>query len=159
MEMDYLTFAVEMVKAMAWPAVAVTLGVLFKRPIFDLFTRIKTGRIGNFVEAEFSHWQRTAEELEQKLETGSVVANESGEEYGFHLVRMATTDPTAAILQTWRELKQTIEGVARPMLEGKMMKVPVWPLSLEAIENRGILDAEDIDVPPLSVAGRFRVRG
>jgi hypothetical protein len=105
--MDALTFIVELVKALAWPATTVVFAVLFRRECGALLRRLKKGKVG-LAEFEF---EEIVKELEKDLAEISPATRSVTVETG--LVSLATSNPRAALLSAWIELEAALKDLAR----------------------------------------------
>lgn len=103
--MDGLTFTVEIVKALAWPATVVIVALAFRARISDLLQDLKKGKVG---PAEF--------EFERRVKTIEPLPSEGGA----HGIEAAAASPAAlealmerprdAILGAWLELEGAALG-------------------------------------------------
>jgi hypothetical protein len=101
--MDGLTFAVEMVKAMAWPLVALVAVLLFRQELRALLLRIKKGKVG---AAEFEFEDRVAmlrgRVGEADAKTTAAAAQAATE---------AQNDPRSVILNAWLGVQSKVDAI------------------------------------------------
>lgn len=102
-EMDWLTFIVELLKATAWPVAAIVIAFLFRRQIRDLLTRIKKGKIG---PAEFE-FEQDVRELAEDLTAAVPIEPVPPAE-----VALASLNPRAAILEVWVKVETVMSRLA-----------------------------------------------
>jgi hypothetical protein len=97
--MDTLTFIAAITKALAWPAAAVAIALLFRRQFRDLLSRIRKGKLWT---AEFEFEREVAELVEAPSapSSPSMVAAES--------VPLIANNPRAAILEAWLKLEDAV---------------------------------------------------
>ena len=109
--MDQATFLTKMTEALAWPVVALVLGLVFRRKLLDLIPLIKRFKAGP-LEAEFEREARqilssateVAAHASQPTSTTPASTNESASDGDSRVVAKlleARNDPSGAILQGW----------------------------------------------------------
>ncbi len=109
--MDWLTFVSKLIDSMAWPVVALSFGLVFRRKLLDLIPAIKRFKAGP-VEAEFEMAAKqilasAAEATAQGESKSSTESNgkclESSGKIVARLIR-ARSDPTGMILEGWAKV-------------------------------------------------------
>jgi len=109
--MDTPTFVTEIVKALAWPATAVVLVLLLRKPITGLISLIQKLKYKDF-EIEFG---KRVEEIEVVAATampallGRPAMSELPEKYH----KLADASPRAVVTEAWRELEAAAQDAAR----------------------------------------------
>lgn len=109
--MDLLTFLTKMTEALAWPAVTLILGLVFRRKLLDLIPLIKKFKAGP-LEAEFerdakqvlSSATEVAAHTTSPAATTPTSSKESVREHDSRVVAKlleARNDPSGVILQGW----------------------------------------------------------
>lgn len=102
--MDWLTFGVELTKAVAWPVTTVIVTVLFRRPLAELIPFLKSLKYKD-LEVEFS---RGVEEVKQEALVAIPQAAEmtdSGNKTNNSLAQLANVSPRSAVLEAWRAVE------------------------------------------------------
>jgi len=109
--MDWLTFVSKLVESLAWPVVALVLGLVFRRKLVALIPTLRKLKAGP-VEAEFELAAKqvlaNAEEV-QSQEPAEVVTPVTGQVAGsdrqvIAKLREARSDPAGAILEGWAKV-------------------------------------------------------
>lgn len=105
--MDGLEFTAEVIKAVAWPAAAVTLGFTFKRQVRNLLEKMKSLKGPGGIEASFAEGvQKVAEQTEQAI--SAAPGNPAIE-------TRAPSDPFArpavVILDAWRDVEAAVHDL------------------------------------------------
>lgn len=104
--MDWLTFITKIVDALAWPVVALVLGLAFRRKLLELLPMLRKFKAGP-VEAEFelAAKRALANAEEAKAQTSGEDAAQaqdvSSNRQVISQLREARGDPTGAILDGW----------------------------------------------------------
>jgi hypothetical protein len=101
--MDWLTFTVEITKALAWPLTVALAVLLFRHELRIALGRIKRGKLGN---AEFEFEDRVAVLRER---VGEAVAPNATVTPA--LTRKAEQDPRTVILSAWLEVQALVEDI------------------------------------------------
>lgn len=109
--MDQLTFISNLVDSLAWPVVALALGLVFRRKLIDLILSLRKLKAGP-VEAEFELAAKqalaNAEEVKPQEEvevTATTTENSSsGDRQVIARLREARSDPAGAILEGWAKV-------------------------------------------------------
>ncbi|HEL3222829.1 hypothetical protein [Stenotrophomonas sp. PSU-St7] len=101
--MDWLTFIVELLRAIAWPVAAIVIAFLYRRQIRDLLSRMKKGKIG---PAEFE-FEKNVRELAEELPPAALVDQVPPVD-----VALASINPRAAILEAWIKLEAVMNRLA-----------------------------------------------
>jgi hypothetical protein len=108
--MTWLTFIVEMTKALAWPATLIGALVFFRRMIPNLIDRIRSLKYGDFEAAFTERSIRIAENIaEAKPLPRLAIATDSMEA---RLVELARQSPRAAIIEAWSRIEQRLKEMA-----------------------------------------------
>ncbi|MFM4721127.1 hypothetical protein [Aeromonas bivalvium] len=109
--MDVLTFISEIIKAVAWPATAIVLVVLLRKPIVELIPLLRRLKYKE-LELEFS---QEVSELKAEVEA---IAKEKGEVVpsiaftSSSLLNLVTFSTRAAIMEAWLEVESAGVAVA-----------------------------------------------
>jgi len=127
--MDWLTFIVELTKALAWPLTIVAIITLLRRPILQLIPDIRKFKFGDLeidIGKELREVEKQAEtalpELKEVTRTVSVVVEAVGKAEGKAEVigqagiidtndrarRLAELSPAAAVVDAWLELETAL---------------------------------------------------
>lgn len=101
--MDWLTFTVELAKALAWPATAIVAVVAFRAELRGVLQRIKRGKVG---VAEFEFEDRVAVLRERLGEAAPASAP-----VPTTLVREAAQDPRTVILTAWLGVQALVDAI------------------------------------------------
>ena len=128
--MDWLTFVSKLIDSLAWPLVALILGLVFRKKLLELITTIKKLKAGP-VEAEFEMETKQiratataalqqAEVVHETPESGSRPEEPRGEIFAKLL--NARNDPTGQIIEGW----STVDGELFRL--GKQLGFVVDPL-------------------------------
>jgi len=114
--MDWLEFTADIVKAVAWPASAVAMVVLLRRPLARLIASMKSLKYGS-VEVSFRRELKRAAKLASSSSAGAATALAAADpeekELAEHLTALAIVSPETALLDSWRSLEQRLMEVAR----------------------------------------------
>lgn len=137
--MDTLTFISELTKALAWPVSFVIISALFRKQVIMLLSRLRKGKVG---AAEFE-FEEAMKHLE---ESASELASSSDSSVGVPSVRLVTTNPRAAILESWLGLEDKaidlairldlIKPTARRNADG----------AIRSIRKAGILSRSNLNI-------------
>jgi hypothetical protein len=103
--MDGLTFAAEVIKALAWPASVIASVLLLKKPLANLLPRTSSVKYGE-LEVEFG---REIGELHDKAATALPAATAPATPapgLEDRLVDLLAVSPNAAVLAAWREVER-----------------------------------------------------
>jgi len=134
--MDNLTFIAEIVKAIAWPAAAIVIAVLFRKQLRALLERIRKGKFG---PAEFEFEQEVKELAEQ-----APIPLPAPTPASTPTVSLATSNPRAAILEAWLR----VESSAQRLAYYNHVSSPSTPRTttniLRSLEKSGLLTFEDV---------------
>lgn len=96
--MDYLTFFAVLIKSAAWPAAIITIALIFRHDLRQLFARVRKGKLG-FAEFEFEQGvSELAAEAVTEL-TPTAISNPD--------IELATSNPRAAIIENWLQLENS----------------------------------------------------
>jgi hypothetical protein len=100
--MDWLTFSVEITKALAWPLVTLAVLIAFRVEFRALLQRVRKGKVGS-AEIEF---EETVASLRGRLGDSVQVSNLPSA-----LVVQADQDPRSVILKTWLIIQSKVESI------------------------------------------------
>lgn len=114
--MDWLTFSLELTKALAWPVTTVIVTMLFRKPLAELIPFLKSLKYKD-LEMEFS---RGVEEVKKEalvaIPQTAEIAN-SKDQTPPLLAQLASISPRAAVLEAWRTIEsEAIACVSRSSL-------------------------------------------
>lgn len=101
--MDWPTFTVEMMKALAWPFVVLAVLLLYRPEVRGLLQRVKRGKL---MSAEFEFEGRVAE-LRDRI--GTTPTTEPA--VPSDLAQQAERDPRAVILTAWLEVQAVVDHI------------------------------------------------
>jgi hypothetical protein len=101
--MDMLSFISEIIKATAWPGVALAIALVFRSEIRALLSRIKKGKVG---PAEFE-FEATVAALRERVSPDRPPTAEADP----LLVVQASQDPRAVILNAWLQIQATMQNI------------------------------------------------
>jgi hypothetical protein len=112
--MDVLSFAAEIIKALAWPSAAVIIAFAFRKSIsqlIPLLTRLKYKDL----ELEFGREVREVRaEAESALPTPADVQRIGGPPISTDVAALLPVSPRAAVLESWREVEDAaVRAVVR----------------------------------------------
>lgn len=148
--MDLLTFTSKALEALAWPIVALVLGLVFRQKLLDLIPAIKKIKAGP-VEAEFEFAAKKvlAEAAEvvspadaRELAGSLVPTAEPGRELVTKL-RNARTDATGAIIEGWATLDGELFRLAKQFsLDGTEAPTTSTTQVYQAVMSSNVLPAE-----------------
>lgn len=115
--MDGLTFAAEVVKAVAWPASVFASVLLLRKPLANLLPQTRSVKYGEF-QVEFG---REIGELHDKAATElpAAAAPAAPPSLEDRLVDLLAVSPNAAVLAAWRE----VERAALQLVEAQGLRV------------------------------------
>jgi hypothetical protein len=105
--MDWLTFTVEMAKAVAWPVAAAVIASVFRAEIRLLLGRVKKGKLG---PAEFEFEERV-QELRQEAQSradGPATKAHSQEDGA-----AKATDARSIVLESWLTVEAMVERLGK----------------------------------------------
>jgi hypothetical protein len=105
--MDWLTFTVEIVKALAWPVAAVTIVCRFHEQIRALLGRVKKGKLG---PAEFE-FEEAVQEL--KAETESKSDMPSSKDRTQENEEGKASDARSIVLESWLLVEAVVERLGK----------------------------------------------
>lgn len=134
--MDTFTFIAEIIKAVAWPAAAIVIAVLFRKQLRAMLERIRKGKLGP-AEFEFEQEVRAlAEQAPDPLPSPTHTSTPT--------VSLATSNPRAAILEAWLR----VESSAQRLAYYNHVPPPSTPRTttniLRSLEKNGLLTFEDV---------------
>jgi len=150
--MDWMTFTVNVVEALAWPLVAVYLALQFKDhfvAILPTLTSFKAGPLEAAFDRAVKQVQVTAREVEPPVSSAGIPGDqpapiESSKEFR-DTWQTATVRPSVAILDSWRQIE---DGIVN-LIADKGLFVPekgAYSLtaSLQALEAAKVLPLDAI---------------
>jgi len=108
--MDALTFIAKLIEFLAWPLAAVFVVVLLRTEIRRLLSLVRKLKAGP-VEAEFEREIIRLEETTPPSLPAPAIAQEADPEK-LELIRLARTDPRAAIVEAWGQVEVEARSVA-----------------------------------------------
>lgn len=144
--MDALTFIAEIVKALAWPAMVLTLVFLLRKPIADLIpllTRLKYKDL----ELEFGRRlaEVTAEAGEELPPPHPLAPLEAAEEQT--LLELAKVSPRSAVTEAWRQVEvAAVEAARRNDISLSPSDATSPARVLRALERHRVIDAGKLDL-------------
>lgn len=104
--MDWLTFSVELIKALIWPLLVVIVLIIIRKPLSELVPYLKKLKLGE-LEAEFEKSVRQIKDnldqepaLKSKKTAALIPAAETE-----RLYQLAEIAPNAAVLEAWKKLE------------------------------------------------------
>jgi hypothetical protein len=104
--MDWLTFSVELTKALIWPLFVVVILIVMRKPLSELIPYLKKLKLGE-LEAEFEKTVRQIKDSmdeEIMLENGEKASPLSPAEVK-RMFKLAEIAPNAAVLEAWKKLE------------------------------------------------------
>lgn len=102
--MDWLTFLVEMTKALAWPLVTLAVAVHFRGELRSLLHRIRKGKVG-LAEFEF---EQTVATLRERI---GPPEEARAPETPAVTIRQVERDPRSVILAAWLEVQALVDSI------------------------------------------------
>jgi hypothetical protein len=101
--MDALTFIVELIRALAWPAATLVILVVFRAELRALARRVKKGKVGP-AEFEFEEIVAALRERAGPPETPTIQTDPG-------VLNQAAEDPRAVILNAWLQVQAVVESI------------------------------------------------
>lgn len=104
--MDWLTFSVELIKALIWPLLVVIILIIIRKPLSELVPYLKKLKLGE-LEAEF---EKTVRQIKDNMDqepalkskkTAALIPPAETE----RLYQLAEIAPNAAVLEAWKKLE------------------------------------------------------
>ena len=112
--LDWLSFIVRMVEALAWPGCVVLVVLMFKDRIGKLIDRLKSFKGPGGFEATLHDIKTKADDINlpqpDELESGPAEHAESSES---RYDRIAERSPDAAVLEIWRDVENAVAELFR----------------------------------------------
>ncbi len=144
--MDWMTFVVELTKALAWPVAVVTVVILFRKPLYGLIPGLRKLKYKD-LELEFSKGvEELRQESQKALPTPEKVAPLIEEERSRY-VRLAEISPRAAVLESWREVESSaIACIRRNKLAPEDMMLKGHSRIGHVLLHANLVDKEQFDV-------------
>lgn len=132
--MDGLSFVAEIVKALSWPVAAVSLGVLFRKPLSELSKVITKGKFGG-IEFEFA--QRVADVAASLPDLPSSAVPPGS-------ISRATANPRGAIVEAWLAVEEQVMSLALALglTHGTARRYPMG--SIRAIAKSDLLSPDHV---------------
>lgn len=132
--MDWLTFIVELLRAIAWPVTAIVIAFLYRRQIRDLLSRMKKGKIG---PAEFE-FEQNVRELAEELPSAALIGQVPPVD-----VALASLNPRAAILEVWIKLEAVMNRLAESHnIDSRRGRSSLYQAKL--LRKSGVITDEDM---------------
>jgi hypothetical protein len=134
--MDWAILAVELVKAVAWPATAIGLALLFRGQFKSLLSNIKRGKIGS-AEFEFEREVRAIEASVPDLPSLPPPVSAAKD---------ATANPRGTVLEAWLKLEDKVIDLAmrRGLTNATARRFPSG--SLQALRRSGLLPENHLNL-------------
>ena len=110
--MDFPSFVVGLVHALAWPATIITLVILLRKPLSELIPLLQRVK---YKDLEIEFGERLEEARAEVLPSGEAVTGPSAAEE--KAAQLAAVSPRAAVLETWRELEVEVLRAAKSILK------------------------------------------
>lgn len=118
--MDWLAFIASVVKSLAWPTVALILGLVFRKGIRDIIPLLRKLKAGP-IEAEFESQARVVKELATDIQADVPVFSQGNPRVKAPPVSETMRDdvtafvdePVAAILEAWRDIDGALFALGR----------------------------------------------
>ena len=100
--MDWLTFSVELVKALIWPLMVVIILIIIRKPLSQLVPYLKKLKLGE-LEAEF---EKTVKQIKDSMDLEPVLNNKKKAAVippaeAERLYQLSEIAPNAAVLEAW----------------------------------------------------------
>jgi hypothetical protein len=141
LQMDWLTFIVETVKAIAWPSVVLFAFVVLRKNIAGLIPFLQRLKYKD-LELEFDRQLKEAEaEVADELPPSSAPALLPG--VSDTIIELARVSPRAAVTEAWREVEAAAVEAARRnkiSLNGERSTSPLR--LIRALERAGLVDSD-----------------
>lgn len=137
--MDTLTFITEIVKALAWPVVALVIFLTLRKPLFDLLPYLQSFRYRDIEIGFGARVQALAYDL-RRLLPEATLSGEAAQEHA-RLAELARLSPRAVVLEAWLQLEKTAMELSRRKelgLDSRALRTPI--LLGHALEQAGLLD-------------------
>jgi len=138
---DWLTFIVKVIDALAWPVIVLIAAFLFRRPVIELIPALQRLRIKN-IEMEFN---RDLNKLEQHVLFPIPVREQlpkPEKDTLERLQRIAATAPIAALFGAWREVEAAAADAGSR--HGITATGGLWEL-FEGLRNQKVLDSTQVE--------------
>ncbi|MGB0871994.1 MAG: hypothetical protein ACPGWS_03620 [Solirubrobacterales bacterium] len=156
--MDWRTFIADLISSLAWPAVALIIALILRKPLMALVSRDR----GEFSVGSFSwKWERLAEEVQADAGVGRraslpggqpTLDDEGGDSRLGDLVDLAQSQPLEAIVKAHEEVRAALaklveEDGATVAPDISLMKLAraasdqglISPESLRAVEGMNVM--------------------
>jgi hypothetical protein len=130
--MDYLTFTVEIIKALAWPLATLGIAGMFRDQFRTLLSRVRKGKLGP-AEFEFEESVRALKDEAADLPKREPVRLPP------ETIRLLDSNPRSAIISAWLELEEAMRDLLRS--KGFAPQALASPLrTIQLIKDLGIVD-------------------
>lgn len=137
--MDGLTFTAEIVKAVVWPATAVTIVLLLRKPLGKLVPLLRRLKWGD-VEAEFGELLEEAKKDAADLPKTDT-APKTEEKLADPASALVDIAPSAAVVVKWNEIEHALQSLMR-RFEPDFRQVPAHMLRGAMKQNTHLTDSE-----------------
>lgn len=142
--MDWLTFLVEMTKALVWPSATMVIVLVFRQPLLALLTLVRKVKYKD-VEVELAK-----KEISEARELTTSKVGEKNDFLSFmeleHFKQLADISPRAAITEAWSRLENAIYQAAKSSgIEARPSDVPFTGV-LSSLRESGAIDASNLQV-------------
>lgn len=145
LSLDYLTFWSEVIKALAWPAVATLLIVKLRKPLLDLVPFLRKLKYKEF-ELEFA--KEVAELKADSAERPAIDAlpPESTPIRESWLQEMATFSPRAAVIEAWLEVETAaVEAASSFWTQPSTASIKNFPRLGEYLLQCNVIDHKQLN--------------
>lgn len=136
--MDWLTFVVEMTKALAWPASIFGVMFFYRRSLPNLVGRLIGLKVGEFEATFLSEASQVTKQVE-KARAGITTSNSDLLD---ELEPLAQTSPRAAILESWFRIETEIRNLAQK--SGINIERSSAPVLARKLKNQDVISEQTI---------------
>jgi hypothetical protein len=144
--MDWLTFIVEITKAVAWPASVVVAVLLIRKPLYDLLPFLKKFKYKEF-EIEFSEKVRELRKETQELLVVDAQDAELIDSDRHRYKQLIEISPRAAIVEVWLQLETAmIENIRRHGLAEESSILHGHSRLGHVLLHEGIINKQQFDI-------------
>lgn len=145
--MDWRTFIADLISSLAWPAVALAIALILRKPLMALVSRDR----GEFSVGSFSwKWERLAEEVQAEAgisrrasspEDSVALDSEGGDSRLGDLVDLAQAQPLEAIVKAHAEVRASLAKLIEE--DGATVQPDMSLMRLaNAASNQGLISPE-----------------
>lgn len=143
--MDWLQFVASMVDSLAWPAAALAIVTILRKPLRDLLPLLQKLK---YKDLELEFGRRLLEvQAEVTAQLPAQTERAIGEIEDSVAVRLAPVSPRAAILEAWRGVESAIleaaHSLGKPFFDDRS---PVLVSAIRALEESGQLLRAQADI-------------